>query len=384
MTGVPFNRPHLTGNELDYISEAVANMHLSGNGPFSRRCCDWIVDETGCAGALLTHSATAALEMGVALLDIGPGDEVIMPSFTFVSTANAVVLRGGVPVFVDIREDTLNLDESLVEDAVTPRTRAVLPVHYAGVGCEMESLLEVAAPPRARRSRGRRPGHHRHLERQGARLVRRRGRAQLPRDEERHLRRRRRSAGERPRTPRARGGRPGEGDRPQPLLPRTGRQVQLGRHRLVLPSERDQRGVPVGAARAGRRDHRGAPPDRGTRITRPSRSSSRRGTLRRPVVPDEAEHNAHMYYVLLPSLEERTEFIARLSERNVHAVFHYVPLHDSAAGRRYGRPHGRLERTNDLSDRLVRLPLWMGMTDGDVEQVVEAVHAALAAPIEAR
>src|SRR5687768_3031619 len=134
----------MTGAEIRYISEAHERMHLAGDGAFTRRCSEWIERETGTSRALLTHSCTAALEMAALLLDIQPGDEVILPSFTFVSTANAFVLRGGVPVFVDIRPDTLNIDESLIEAAITPRTRAVVPVHYAGVGCHMEAILDIA------------------------------------------------------------------------------------------------------------------------------------------------------------------------------------------------------------------------------------------------
>src|SRR5690349_3249804 len=141
---VPFNRPYVAGKEFEYISQAIARGHLSGNGEFTRRCQRWIEERIGTAKALLTHSCTAALEMAAILADIGPGDEVIMPSYTFVSTANAFVLRGGVPVFVDIRYDTLNLDERLVEEAITPRTRAIVPVHYAGVGCAMDELLDIA------------------------------------------------------------------------------------------------------------------------------------------------------------------------------------------------------------------------------------------------
>ena len=141
---IPFNKPYMTGRELYYIAEAKFNGILAGDGAFTRRCHAWIEQRTGCAKALLTHSCTAALEMMALLLDIRPGDEVIMPSFTFVSTANAFVLRGAVPVFVDIRSDTLNLDERLVEAAITPRTRAIVPVHYAGVGCDMETILGFA------------------------------------------------------------------------------------------------------------------------------------------------------------------------------------------------------------------------------------------------
>ncbi|MGH8333713.1 MAG: dTDP-4-amino-4,6-dideoxygalactose transaminase, partial [Pseudomonas fluorescens] len=141
---IPFNWPHMTGKELYYIAEAHFNGSLAGDGPFTKRCHSWIEDKTGCHKGLLTHSCTAALEMAALLLDIQPGDEIIMPSYTFVSTANAFVLRGGVPVFVDIREDTLNLDERLIESAITPRTRAIVPVHYAGVACEMDTIMGIA------------------------------------------------------------------------------------------------------------------------------------------------------------------------------------------------------------------------------------------------
>src|SRR5438876_2909662 len=141
---VIFNRPHVTGRELGYIQQAIDNAHLSGNGAFARRCQEWLEQRTGTARSLLTHSCTAALEMSALLVDTKPGDEIIMPSFTFVSTANAFVLRGAVPVFVDIREDTLNLDERLIEAAITPRTTTIAPVHYAGVACEMDTIMRIA------------------------------------------------------------------------------------------------------------------------------------------------------------------------------------------------------------------------------------------------
>ena len=141
---IPFNRPHITGEELAYIAEAHTNGILAGDGPFTRRCHEWLEDRTGTQKALLTHSCTAALEMAAILLNLQPGDEVIMPSYTFVSTANAFVLRGAVPVFVDIRPDTLNIDETLIEAAITPKTRAIVPVHYAGVACEMDVIMDIA------------------------------------------------------------------------------------------------------------------------------------------------------------------------------------------------------------------------------------------------
>src|SRR5208282_1125103 len=141
---IPFNKPYMTGKELIYIAEAHINGMLAGDGPFTKKCHRWLEEKTGTRKALLTHSCTAALEMAAILADIQPGDEVIMPSYTFVSTANAFVLRGGVPVFVDIRPDTLNIDETLIEAAITPRTKAIVPVHYAGIGCEMDTILEIA------------------------------------------------------------------------------------------------------------------------------------------------------------------------------------------------------------------------------------------------
>ena len=141
---VPFNRPYVTGRELGYIDEAIANHHLSGDGPFTKKCHAWLQEHTGCQNALLTHSCTAALEMAAILADLQPGDEVIMPSYTFVSTANAFVLRGAVPIFVDIRSDTLNIDETKIEAAITSRTKAIVPVHYAGVACEMDTIMDIA------------------------------------------------------------------------------------------------------------------------------------------------------------------------------------------------------------------------------------------------
>ena len=161
---IPFNRPYATGNELAYVTEAQRLNHLSGDGSFTKRCHQWIEQRTGCASALLTQSCTSALELAALLLDLEPGDEVIMPSFTFVSTANAFVLRGAVPVFVDIREDTLNLDEKLIEAAITPRTRAIVPVHYAGVACEMDAIAAIAARHGLSDRRGRGARHHGRLQ----------------------------------------------------------------------------------------------------------------------------------------------------------------------------------------------------------------------------
>ncbi len=141
---IPFNKPHLVGNELNYIQDAIVRNRISGDGYYTKKCHSWLEEQTGCKKALLTHSCTAALEMSAILADIKPGDEVIMPSYTFVSTANAFVLRGGVPVFIDIRPDTMNMDENLIEGAITSKTKAIVPVHYAGVACEMDAIITIA------------------------------------------------------------------------------------------------------------------------------------------------------------------------------------------------------------------------------------------------
>jgi dTDP-4-amino-4,6-dideoxygalactose transaminase len=377
---IPFNRPHLTGNELDYIGQAAESLHLSGNGPFTKRCGAWICERTGAAAALLTHSATGALEMAVALAGIGPGDEVIMPSFTFVSTANAVVLRGGVPVFVDIRPDTLNLDEALVEAAITPRTKAILPVHYAGVGCEMEPLLDIAeqhslvviedaAQGVLSSWNGRALGSFGAL---GA----------LSFHETKNV-----MCGE--------GGALMVND-PE-LLERAEVVLEKGTNRKrFFEGQVDKYSwVGLGSSYVTSEINAAflwAQLEQADAITQDRLRTweayhhaleplADAGLLRRPVVPSSAIHNAHMYYVLLPARQSRAKFLADLRAAGAHGVFHYVPLHTSAAGSRYGRASSHLGVTEDMSERLVRLPLWVGMADRDVARVVEAVRTALGVPI---
>jgi len=374
---IPFNRPHLTGNELDYIAEAAANIHLSGNGPFTRRCCAWINHRTGAGSSLLTHSATAALEIGVALIGVGPGDEVIMPSFTFVSTANAVVLRGGTPVFVDVREDTLNLDETLVEAAITPATKAILPVHYAGVGCEMETLLEIAERHRLAVIEDAAQGimatwNGRALGSFGAlgalsfhetkNVMCGEGGALMINDPDLF---------ERAEIIQEKGT-----DRSRFFRGQVDKYSWVDIGSSYLPSEinaaflwaqlehADE--ITADRLKTWRAYHEAFKPLEDA------------GVLRRPVVPERAGHNAHIYYLLLPNLEARTGLIAYLAAVAVQAVFHYVPLHASPAGKRFGRSHGDLRRTSDVSDRLVRLPLWTRMTESDVGRVIDAVHESAA------
>ncbi len=256
MDYLPFNKPYMTGKELWYIAQAHVNGHLAGDGNFTKKCNAWLEPRTGAHKALLTHSCTAALEMAAMLADIKPGDEVIMPSYTFVSTANAFVLRGGVPVFVDIRPDTLNIDETLIEAAITPRTRAIVPVHYAGVGCEMDAIMDIArrhdllviedaAQGIMSTYKGRPLGSIGHL---GAysfhetkNIIAGEGGALLVNDAA---------------LCRTRRDHPRKGHQPQPVFSRPGGQVHLGGCRLLLPAGRNCRGLPVGAD-GGSRGHHG-------------------------------------------------------------------------------------------------------------------------------
>jgi dTDP-4-amino-4,6-dideoxygalactose transaminase len=372
---VPFNRPFLTGRELEYIKRAHANGHLAGQGEFARRSSEWLQGQFGSPRALLTHSCTAALEMCAILADVGPGDEVIMPSFTFVSTANAFVLRGATPVFVDIRPDTLNLDERLLAEALSPRTKAIVPVHYAGVACEMDEIMafaaehgllviEDAAQAVLSTYRGRPVGGIGDL-------------AALSFHETKNVI-------------------SGEGGA---LLVNDGRFT--GRAEVILEkgTNRSQffRGevdkytwVDIGSSYLPGEiiaaflfaQFEFAEEITERRLAIWSRyhaafeDAERDGLLRRPIVPGDRSHNAHMYYVLLPDLEARTHVIDRLRAEKVHSVFHYVPLHSSPQGSRVGRVPGSLDVTDATSDRLVRLPLWLGV-ESEQDRVIDAVLRAV-------
>lgn len=374
---IPFNRPFMTGQELENIKRAHLNGHLSGDGPFTRQCHAWLEAQTGAKRALLTHSCTAALEMAALLLDLQPGDEVIMPSFTFVSTANAFVLRGAVPVFVDIRGDTLNLDEQLIEAAITPRTRAICVVHYAGVACEMDTVFDIAARHGLRvvedaaqgimsTYRGRPLGA---LGDFGAlsfhetkNIISGEGGALLCRDQE---------AAERAEIIREKGT-----NRSKFFRGQVDKYTWVDVGSSYLPGEI------TAAFLSAQMDAAREITDRRLAIWNQYHAWAERfeadGLVRRPVVPDTCEHNAHMYYLLLPTLEARMQFIAALRSRGVAAVFHYIPLHSAPAGQRYGRTDGALPVTDDVSDRLVRMPLWVGLEES-MPAVLEAAEAALEA-----
>lgn len=375
MQNIPFNKPFMTGRELWYIAQAHTNGHLSGDGVFTKKCHAWIEQNVGCRRALLTHSCTAALEMAAMLAGIQAGDEVIMPSYTFVSTANAFVLRGAVPVFVDIRPDTLNIDETKIEAAITPRTRAIVPVHYAGVACEMDTIMEIAerhklvviedaAQGIMSTYKGRALGSIGHL---GAysfhetkNIVSGEGGALLVNAPE---------FVERAEIIREKGT-----NRSQFFRGQVDKYTWVDVGSSYLPGEviaaflwaQMEEAQNITARRL-------AIWDRYHAALAPLEAA---GKLRRPTLPEGCEHNAHMYYVLLDSLEQRTRVMARMKELGVSTVFHYVPLHSAPAGRIHSRAEGSMEVTDTLSERLVRLPLWIGLED-QLERVVVTLSEAL-------
>jgi dTDP-4-amino-4,6-dideoxygalactose transaminase len=373
---IPFNRPAVVGQEFDNMCAAVAAGHLSGDGAFTRRCHAWLETQTGAHKALLTHSATAALEMAAILADVGPGDEVIMPSFTFVSTANAFVLRGAVPVFVDVLPDTLNIDPQEIEAAITPRTRAVVPVHYAGVGCEMDEILAIArrrdllviedaAQGVMARYRGRPLGSIGHLSalsfHETKNVISGEGGALLVNDER---------FAARAEIIREKGT-----NRSSFFRGEVDKYTWVDVGSSYLPSDM------IAAFLHAQMEQADALTARRLAIWRSYHDAfadlEAQGLVRRPRIPAHCEHNAHMYYLLLPTADARATVLADLKRRGIGAIFHYVPLHSSPAGRRYGRAHGALDVTDDVSERLVRLPLWLG-----VEAVLEEVIAAVRTCVE--
>ena len=372
---VPFNRPDASDRELVNLRQAQAQSHLSGDGPFTKDCQRWLERQTGARQALLTHSATAALEICAILADIGPGDEIIMPSFTFVATASAFVLRGGVPVFVDIRPDTQNIDEERIEAAITDRTKAIVVVHYAGIAAEMDSICAIAerhglivvedAAQAAMSSYKDRPlgsigdlaaiSFHEtkvlHCGEGGALLVTRSDlveRARILWDKGTN-----RSAFFR-------------GDVDKYTWVDLGSSYQASElNAAFLKAQLEQaEAILADRMRVWNAYHEGLAP------------LEERGLLRRPVVPSECRHNANLYYVLLRTKEARDRFIDALGGHGVAGVFHYVPLHDSPAGLRYGRSEGSLAATRIAGECLVRLPLWRGMTK-EVDHVIASVAAVL-------
>ncbi|HQR24748.1 MAG TPA: dTDP-4-amino-4,6-dideoxygalactose transaminase [Steroidobacteraceae bacterium] len=370
---IPFNKPPVAGSEVEYIREAIAAGRTSGDGPFTRRCQQLLETRFGAARALLTTSCTAALEMAGLLCDLKAGDEVIMPSYTFVSTANAIVLRGAVPVFVDVRPDTLNLDERLIEGALTPRTRAVWPVHYAGVACEMDEIMAIArrhgltvvedaAQGVFASYRGRWLGtigdlgcYSFHETKNftcgegGALLV----------NAERFL--------HRAEILREKGT-----NRSQFLRGQVDKYTWVDVGSSYVPSDL------LAAFLYAQLEHMEAITAKRRavfeRYMRELSPLAERGLVRLPVVPAQCSTNYHMFYLLTAGIEERTALIEHLKRAGIQSVFHYVPLHTSPVGRSLGGREGMLPVTEDASARLLRLPLYCDMTATEVGEVIVEIY----------
>ncbi len=373
---IPFNKPYMTGKELWNIAQAHAAGHLAGDGSFTKKCHAWLEAKTGTRKALLTHSCTAALEMAAILANLQPGDEVIMPSYTFVSTANAFVLRSAIPVFVDIRPDTLNIDETKIEAAITEMTKAIVPVHYAGVGCDMDTIMDIArrhdllviedsAQGIMSTYKGRPLGSIGHMAtlsfHETKNIISGEGGALLVNDPR---------LVERAEIIREKGT-----NRSQFFRGQVDKYSWVDIGSSFLPGEI------IAAFLWAQMEEVESITKRRLDIWRTYHqwfeSLEAQGQVRRPIVPSYCSHNAHMYYLLLSNLEERTSLIAKLGDQGIHLVFHYVPLDTAPMGRQFGRTSGNLSNTHNLSERLVRLPLWVGLEEHQafvVQQVLKALE----------
>ena len=372
---IPFNKPPVTGNELPFIEEALKQSKLSGDGPFNERCHRWFEQQLGCERAFLTPSCTHALEMAALLIDVKPDDEIIMPSYTFVSTANAFVLRGARIVFVDVRPDTMNIDETLIEQAITEKTRAIVPVHYAGVGCDMDVIMELAnryglyviedaAQGMMAKYNGRPLGAIGHL-----------GTFSF------HETKNYTSGGEgglliindtsfvkRAEIIREKGT-----NRSQFFRGMVDKYSWVGMGSSYLPSELQAAYLWGQLNRAEQiRDNRLAIWER---YHHAFKSLMARGIVDGPVLPKATAHNAHMYFLKVRDLQERTALIEHLKQSGVMAVFHYVPLHSTPFGETVGRFHGEERFTIQESERLLRLPIWYDMSAQEQDRVIHSLLA---------
>ncbi len=369
---IPFNHPSIQGRENEYVLEAMTNGHMSGDGPFTKKAHALLEAELGVPKALLTTSCTHALEMMAVLLDIQPGDEVIIPDFTFVSTVNAFVLRGARPVFVDIRPDTLNLDESRLEILINPRTKAIVPVHYAGVGCEMDAILEIAgrhnipvlednAHGLFGKYRGKYLGTFGAMAAQSFHETKNfscgEGGALLVNDPR---------YAERAEIIREKGT-----NRSRFFRGQVDKYTWVDIGSSYLPSD------VLAAFLYGQLEQREKIQSHRRRVWETYAAGladwAGRHEVRLPYIPEHTEQAYHMFYLLLPDLDTRQRFIMHLREQNIHAVFHYLPLHLSDMGLRFGGQPGDCPVTEDVSDRLVRLPFHNALTGSEQEQVIEAI-----------
>jgi dTDP-4-amino-4,6-dideoxygalactose transaminase len=374
MNSIPFNRPPFTGKELSYMKQAIESAHLSGDGSFTKKCHAILEQTLGIPKALLTTSCTHALEMAALLLDIQPGDEVIIPSFTFVSTVNAFVLRGARPKFADIRPDTLNIDEQQVERLITEKTKALVVVHYAGVGCEMDGILDLARNHKI--SIVEDNAHGLFGKYKGKYLGSFGSMATQSFHETKNI-----SCGE--------GGAllindPNYFERAEII-----REKGTNRSRFFRGLVDKYSWVDIGSSYLpsdllaaylyAQLESRQKIQEKRKKIWEHYHLSLRDWSLannvRQPVIPEYCDQAYHMYYLLLPSLEKRQEFIAHLKAANILSVFHYLPLHLSEMGLKFGGKPGQCPRTEDLSDRLVRLPFYYSLEKADLDRVIETIQA---------
>lgn len=370
---IRFNVPPYVGKETEYMKAAIDSHKICGDGEFTERCNAWIEEHTGTAKALLTTSGTQALEMAALLSDIQPGDEVILPSYTFVSTANAFVLRGAKLVFVDIRPDTMNIDEKLIEDAITDKTRAIVPVHYAGVGCEMDTIMDIAKrhnlvvvedaaqgvnafyKGRALGSIGDYGCFSFHETKNysmgegGAILI---NRPEQIEDAE---------------IIREKGT-----DRSRFFRGQVDKYTWVNIGSSFLPSDINAAYLMAQLEMADEINENRL--QSWTRYNEGLQDLAQEGVIELPYIPKECAHNAHMFYIKTKDMEERKALISYLKERDIAAVFHYVPLHSAPAGLRFGRFHGEDRYTTKESERLLRLPMYYNLSESDQQKVIDAVH----------
>ena len=370
---IKFNQIPFMGKEIEYIEQAVRSNKICGDGQFTRKCNAWIEEKTGVSKVLLTTACSTALDMSAMLADIKPGDEVILPSFTFVSTANAFVLRGASLVFVDIRPDTQNIDEKVIEDAITDKTKAIVPVHYAGVGCEMDAILDIArrhgllviedaAQGVMSEYKGKALGsigdygcysfHETKNYSMGE------GGALLIRD---------RDAVDKAEIIREKGT-----DRSKFLRGQIDKYTWVEMGSSYLPSELNAAYLMAQLERADEINQNRL--DSWNRYYEGLSGLAADGRIELPVIPENCKHNAHMFYVKAADIEERDALIRYLKENGVQAVFHYVPLHSSPAGRRFGRFHGEDRYTTNTFERLLRLPMYYGLKEEDTDYVCSVIR----------
>lgn len=372
MSTIPFNQPFAAGKEFEYIRQAIKNVHTCGDGPFTKKCHSFLEQTLGVDKALLTTSCTHALEMAALLLNVQPGDEVIVPSFTFVSTVNAFVIRGAYPVFCDVRPDTLNLDENKLEKLITPRTKVIVPVHYAGVGCEMDAIMEIAkkygvavvednAHGLFGKYKGKYLGTFACMATQSFHETKNfncgEGGALLLNDPQ-YI--------ERAEIIREKGT-----NRSRFYRGQVDKYTWVDIGSSYLPS--DMLAAYLYAQLEVYEQIQAKRQQIWEYYYEHLQDWAEKHNVRFPIVPDDCEQAYHMFYILMPSLEKRQALIAHLKAQNIISAFHYLPLHLSQMGRQFGGKEGDCPVTEDVSDRLLRLPFYNDLTEADQARVVAAI-----------